>query len=302
MVMNPSLSFADWHKQRNLDTGMVGFFLNDPTQPENPLLTTVVPRIVTLNAGQTIFRWVHSGTGGSPLEKAAGPWWSTKRGAQAILRDAKGGDTSGHARAFSNIARSWGSDLGTVVCATVTGAIKCFLGVGRAIYDEPNREVWDSGGHQLYIPNMSEKGPTGWTLSKEARANLRVDWVKPAGALSMSDWEAARAGRPVPRGSSCPDRRAPARARRAGSAWRWRSVPPQLPRAAGASHRAPRRARRRVQFRSRLRPRLPQARGAPRRRRGRSRPRSRSSWTRRPPCSPSRRRAPIPRGAPGRSR
>lgn len=198
MVMNPLLTFADWHKQRNLDTGMVGFFLNDPTQPENPLLTTVVPRIVTLNAGQTIFRWVHSATGGSPLEKAAGPWWSTKRGAQAILRDAKGGDTAGHARAFSNIARSWGSDLGTVVCATVTGAIKCFLGVGRAIYDEPHKEVWDSGGHQLYIPNMSEKGPTGWTLSKEARANLRVDWVKPAAAVSMSDWEAARAGTPLP--------------------------------------------------------------------------------------------------------
>lgn len=296
MVMNPSLSFADWHKQRNLDTGMVGFFLNDPTQPENPLLTTVVPRIVTLNAGQTIFRWVHSATGGSPLEKAAGPWWSTKRGAQAILRDAKGGDTAGHARAFSNIARSWGSDLGTVVCATVTGAIKCFLGVGRAIYDEPHKEVWDSGGHQLYIPNMSEKGPGGWTLSKEARANLRIDWVKPAAAVSMSDWEAARSGTPLPGRSTCLASRARAGARsgrggrarrcagsvrsRAAATESQRRAPPRRGRAARASLR--RRHRRR---RQRQRQRPPPLAFRPLR--GRSRRQSPSSWTPRRPCSRS---------------
>ncbi len=181
MVMNPNLSFADWHKMRNLDGGMYGIFNGDPNEPENPIETTVVPRIITLNPGQPIFRWIHSKNGRSHADKAAGPWWSSKRGAQKVLeraRRAGSPDTSEHARWYSSVARSWGSDLGEVVHAMVVQPIKVFMGVGRDIYDSALREKWESHGLQLYIPGMAEKKNGVLTLSRVARHHLDVMWVK----------------------------------------------------------------------------------------------------------------------------
>ncbi len=42
-MMNPTLSFADWHELRNLDSGMYGIFNGDPNEPENPAETYAVP-------------------------------------------------------------------------------------------------------------------------------------------------------------------------------------------------------------------------------------------------------------------
>lgn len=180
-MMNPTLSFADWHKLRNLDGGMYGIFNGDPNEPENPAETYAVPRIVTLNPGQPLFRWVHSLAGRSHADKAAGPWWSSKRGAQKVLeraRKAGSKDTSEHARWYSSVARSWGSDLGEVVHAMVTQPIRAFMGIGRNIHDPVHGERWDSHGLQLYIPGMSEKRHGVTTLSTIARHHLRVVWVK----------------------------------------------------------------------------------------------------------------------------
>lgn len=194
MVMNANLSFADWHKMRNLDGGMYGFFKADPNNPEydpkepnkilpeNPVETKVVPRIVTLNPGQPIFRWIDSKSSGRSLEqKACGPWWSSKRGAQQILARARGEgstDTKDAARWYSSVARKWPSDLKEVVHVMVTQPIKAFMGVGRDIYDEKNKEVWDSHGLQIYIPQMSEQKNGTWTLSRIAKSHLRVVWAK----------------------------------------------------------------------------------------------------------------------------
>jgi hypothetical protein len=179
MVMNANLSFADWHKLRNLDEGMYGIFEGDPNQPENPAETAVVPRIITLNPGQPLFRWVDSKRAGGWEQKAAAPWWSSKRGAQQILaRTRRTGtpDTAEHARWFSNIARSWNSDLAEVVHVMVQQPIKAFMGVGRDIYDKP--EEWDSRGLQIYIPQMSERRNGVFTLSRIAKHHLHVVWVK----------------------------------------------------------------------------------------------------------------------------
>ena len=125
--MNDTITLADWHTFHQLDSGIYGYMAGDATRPQNPALTMATPRIVTLNPGQVIFRWCHSGM---PVP-AASPWWATKRGAQAILRKSAGGDTAEAARAASNVARSWNSDLGTVVFATVIGAgVKAFSGDG----------------------------------------------------------------------------------------------------------------------------------------------------------------------------
>jgi hypothetical protein len=181
MVMNANLSFTDWHKLRNLDGGMYGIFDGDPNEPENPVETTVVPRIVTLNPGQPLFRWVDSKAGGSWHQKAAGSWWSSKRGAQQILaraRDAGTPDTSEHARWFSNVARSWGSDLREVVHVMVVQPIKAFMGVGRDIFDPELREKWDSHGYQIYIPQMVETKNGVRTLSLIAKHHVQIVWVK----------------------------------------------------------------------------------------------------------------------------
>src|SRR4051812_9669744 len=164
-MMNDSITLADWHTFHQLDSGIYGYMAGDATRPENPALTMATPRIVTLNPGQVIFRWCHSGM---PVPTAS-PWWATKRGAQAILRKSAGGDTAEAARAASNVARSWNSDLGNVVFATVIGAgVKAFLGMGRAIWDAQTRESWDSKQLQLYVPNMSVAGPAGRTMSPDA--------------------------------------------------------------------------------------------------------------------------------------
>jgi len=144
-------------------------------------MTMAIPRIIQLNPGQPIFRWVNSKVDGSWEQKACGPWWSTKRGAQQILELARSKnttDTSEAARWFSSVARSWGSDLKEVVCAMVVQPIKAFLGVGREIYDKQHHEVWDSQGLQLYIPNMSEKKNGTHTLSRVAKHHVRIVWVK----------------------------------------------------------------------------------------------------------------------------
>ncbi|MFO0757692.1 MAG: hypothetical protein U0359_14440 [Byssovorax sp.] len=181
MVMNASLSFADWHKLRNLDGGMYGIHNGDPNQPENPAETMSVPRIVTLTAGQPLFRWVDSKAGGSMHQKAAGSWWSTKRIAQQILARARAGgtaDTSESARHFSNVARAWGSDLREVVHIMVLQPVKAFLGVGRDVWDAQHREKWDSLGLQLYIPQMVETKNGVRTLSHIAKHHFQVMWVK----------------------------------------------------------------------------------------------------------------------------
>jgi hypothetical protein len=195
-TMNEDLSFATWHSHRNLDDGMMGIFLGNPAQAENPAITATRARIITLNPGQVIFRWISSKANGTPEQKAAGSWWSTKRGAQAIMAiSARNGqrDTSAGARQFSNIARSWGNDLRQVVCGAVVHPIRCFIGMGRSIYDKPLREVWKEGGLQLYIPNIAEKDASGnWTLSPQAKSNLQILWVKPSSSIDMNCWELAR--------------------------------------------------------------------------------------------------------------
>jgi len=196
MVMNANLSFADWHKLRNLDSGMYGIWADDPNQPENPAETMAVPRIVVLNPGQPLFRWVDSQTHGSWERKAAAPWWSTKRGAQQILeRTRRSGqaDTSEAARWYSSVARSWDNDLREVVHIMVKAPIKAFMGVGRGIYDAEalKKEVWDSHGLQIYIPNMGEQQRGTWTLSRVAKDHLHIVWVKSSDEFTKTMLETA---------------------------------------------------------------------------------------------------------------
>jgi hypothetical protein len=197
-VMNGDLDFAVWGQQRNLDQGMYGVAADDPNEPENPAETRARARIITLDAGQHIYRWAGRGRCGPlPEDKAgSGPWWSTKRGAMKILlRSRATGEpnTSAVARDFSNVARSWGNALDVVVCARVIRPIRCFMGVGRDVRDEKNGELWDSRELQLYIPNLSVKTRAGHlTLSEEARQHLRVLWVKGADAVTISDWNELR--------------------------------------------------------------------------------------------------------------
>lgn len=195
--MNEGLDFAVWAAQPNLDGGMYGVAAEDPNAPENPAETRARARIITLEPGQDIYRWAGLGRCGPlPEDKAgSGPWWSTKRGAMKILlRSRATGEknTSGLARDFSNVARSWGNALDLVVCAKVIRPIRCFMGVGRDVRDV-NGEVWDSRELQLYIPNLSVKTAQGHrTLSPEAMQHLRVLWVKSAGAVSIADWNDVR--------------------------------------------------------------------------------------------------------------
>ncbi|HKQ71293.1 MAG TPA: hypothetical protein VJT73_18245 [Polyangiaceae bacterium] len=185
-MMNSAISLADWHRLPQLDSGMYGYMPSDPSQPENPILTMAVPRIVTLSPGQVIFRWCHSG---APVP-AASPWWSTKRGAQAILRAALGGDSSDAARSANNVAKMWKSDLRAVVFAKVLAEpVRCFLGVGRAIWDARHRERLDSKQHQLYIPNMTLPGTR--TLSPEALSHFSFRPAIPSAQVTAQDWEAA---------------------------------------------------------------------------------------------------------------
>jgi hypothetical protein len=194
-MLNESLTLSDWYTLRNLDDGMYGADPNDPTRAEDPSQCTVRPRLITLNPGQYVYRWVDARKSGTtPEDKAgSGSWWSTKRGAMHILLASRGDSgTSESARWYSNIARSWGNALDEVVCARVVQPIRAFLGLGRKIEDEDYGEVWDSRGLQLYIPNLSEKDPTRgvWTLHAEARRHLSVDWVKPASAFELEHWNA----------------------------------------------------------------------------------------------------------------
>lgn len=200
MVMNANLSLADWGKLHNIDTGMYGVSSRDPNEPERPDETRVVPRIVQLNPGQPLFRWVNSKSGALSLEqKAAGPWWSSKRGAQHILERARQSgkkDTSEHARWYSNVARKWDSDLKEVVHVMVVQPVKVFIGVGKDIYDEEHDEHWNSRGLQLYIPQMAERRHGVWTLSRIAKHHFRIIWVKSSEAFEAYALEAAmRAGR-----------------------------------------------------------------------------------------------------------
>ena len=185
MVMNANLVLADWHdalkkdKLRNLDEGMYGPFVAG-AGPENPIETTVVPRIVTLNPGQPLFRWVDSSKV-SREDMAASPWWTSKRGAQQILaRATQAGtsNTSEHARWSSAVKRSWQSDLMKVVHIVVTQPIKAFMGVGRDQYDVAFSELWNSHGLQLYIPQMVELRNGKPVLSRLARHHVRMVWWK----------------------------------------------------------------------------------------------------------------------------
>ena len=185
MVMNADLRLAEWHdalkrdKLRNLDAGMYGPLVSG-SGPENPIETTVVPRIVTLNPGQPLFRWV-DGSKVSREDMAAGAWWTSKRGAQQILaraRQAGTKNTSEHARWYSAVQRSWQSDLMKVVHIVVTQQIKAFMGVGRDQYDATHREMWDSHGLQIYIPQMVERRNGKSVLSRIARHHVRMVWWK----------------------------------------------------------------------------------------------------------------------------
>ncbi|MCA9649362.1 MAG: hypothetical protein KC501_05605 [Myxococcales bacterium] len=195
-MLNEDLCLSQWNSLRNLDAGMYGADPNDPTHAADPSVCTVRPRLITLSAGQHIYRWSDARRGSTNEEKAAGgAWWSTKRGAMHILIDRKGrGDasTSEAARSYSNVARSWGNNLDEVVCARVIDDIRCFLGMGRDITDEEHGEVWDSRGLQLYIPNLSHKDPTSgaYTLTAEASRHLSVEWVMPAAAFELEHWNA----------------------------------------------------------------------------------------------------------------
>jgi hypothetical protein len=122
-----------------------------------------------LKPGQTIFRWADTGV----PDPTASPWWSSKRASQAILKttlnnaqDLQTADTSGAARHYSGVARSW-SNLGQVVVLRVNSPVKCFMGMGRPVEDDfkvdKNTVVTTTYDEelQIYIPNMSERNPAG---------------------------------------------------------------------------------------------------------------------------------------------
>ncbi len=197
-MLNQDLSLSQWYTLRNLSGGMHGVDPNDPTQLANPAECTVRPRLVTLNPGQHVYRWVDSDAVG-PLneDKACGAWWSTKRGAQQIL---KLHETLGHrssedaARVVSNIAKSFSKKLDQVVCARVVQPVRCFLGVGLAVTEDEEfgGGQWDSRAHQLYIPHLGEKDESRgvWTMTADARAHMQVAWVKSATTFGREDWNA----------------------------------------------------------------------------------------------------------------
>lgn len=182
-MMNPNLSFDDWLRYRNLDSGMYGPLQTasgfDPNEPENPSETMVRPRIVELRPGQIIFRWVDRRSG-TVEQKAAGPWWSTPQSVRQILKIAEAAQlpgTSEAARIYSKVARGW-SALDQVVVAEVTQSIRCFMGMGRDIHDPKHRETWRHRGIQLYIPNLAVRVANNYfALSPEAKLHLHLRGV-----------------------------------------------------------------------------------------------------------------------------
>jgi hypothetical protein len=188
-VLNENLSFNDWFSLRNLDAGMYGVMRTgpnslDPSQPENPSETMVRPRIITLNVGQIIFRWGDSRKRNE--ENQGSPWWSTPMSAGQIATMAGGAaSTSDAARTFSKVARSWNNPLDTLVCARVAKPVKCFMGMGRDIWDEANREFMGHRGVQLYIPGLSVFTGGMVHLSNPAKAHLGFHRPRPASTLNL---------------------------------------------------------------------------------------------------------------------
>jgi len=197
-MLNADLTLSTWYSHRNLDKGMYGVDVNDPTRLESPADCKVRPRLITLSPGQFIYRWVDSDKVGPTHEdKACGPWWSTKRGAMEILQmhqQSGGASTGDAARVFSNIAFSFAAKLDEAVCVRVIEPVRCFLGVGKAVTDPEDHggATWDSRGRQLYIPFLGEKDSARgvWTMTAEARRHLSVEWVKTATTFAMEDWQA----------------------------------------------------------------------------------------------------------------
>jgi len=181
-ALNEGLTLADWtwHRNFNLQSGVYG-----------PQDDDVSPRVVNLALGQPLFRWCDSSRA-TKESCAAGAWWSTKRGAATIIRQAlyrDDRDSAPIAQKFSNVLPSW-NDCRKVVCVTVIRPIRCFIGVGKKIVDDDG-EDWDSRELQLYIPNMTSKSAGRVVLNPYAANYIRINWVQPSNQINVSLWQAA---------------------------------------------------------------------------------------------------------------
>lgn len=127
------------------------------------------PRVVTLTAGQVLFRFASSDS--SPALWAAGAWWLFEHDYQKILEQhlisqkqhGADGLTLGYlGRVATAVKQGW-SRTDVVVKAVVGQEIKAFVGRGRPQYKEraPNGIYYTfSGWHdteQIYIPNIGDR-------------------------------------------------------------------------------------------------------------------------------------------------
>jgi hypothetical protein len=128
------------------------------------------PRIVTLTAGQILYRFASTS---SPAHLwAAGPWWMYEHDYHKIIAQHQQGKLSlGYlGRSAMAVQQSW-SKMDVVVKAVVSQDIKAFAGRGRTQYREmtPNGMFitltgWENV-EQLFIPNIGDRnGRTslGW--------------------------------------------------------------------------------------------------------------------------------------------
>jgi hypothetical protein len=137
--------------------------------PDNARAGLRSPQVVTLNAGQGLFRF--SSTSSPQHLWAAGPWWMYEHDYQKIVaeyqlsraRHGEDGLTLGYlGRAAMAVKQSW-SKMDVVVKAIVSQDIKAFAGLGRSQFNErmPNgiRITWKGWPNvqQLFIPNISDK-------------------------------------------------------------------------------------------------------------------------------------------------
>jgi hypothetical protein len=137
--------------------------------PESARAGLRSPRIVTLNAGQVLYRF--ASTSLAQQLWPAGPWWMHERDYQKIVaeyersraRHGEDGLTLGYlGRAAMAVKQSW-SKMDVVVKARVGHDIKAFAGLGRSQFNEqmPNgiRITWQGWPNveQLFIPNISDR-------------------------------------------------------------------------------------------------------------------------------------------------
>jgi hypothetical protein len=141
------------------------------------------PRVVTLAAGQVLFRFASSDRPAASW--AAGAWWLFEHDYRKILaqhlisqkQHGADGLTLGYlGRVATAVKQGW-SKTDVVIKAVVNQEIKAFVGRGRPQYKEraPNGIYYTfSGWHdteQIYIPNIGDRH--GRTLLGYQALNIR---------------------------------------------------------------------------------------------------------------------------------